>query len=261
MSFNWVEDITHLYKKFGFFTDQAFDGEFLRFRQRLLEEEIRELNEAILENNPEKVVDAHIDICVVAIGTLLLGGVGPGTAWDQVFNSNLEKKRAINPNRIGSGGFDLIKPEGWIPPNHENNLGNFPSAIREIVQFMDKTGIDRIENGPVPSHVKIMDEFRFFALSKNHDYNGDDPEFQHAKYYPDGISNIVYEISKKVKRIQRGLKRLLENGSLPKTESLYDSFRDINIYSAIAGAYMLGKLEGQSENRDIFNRELKGTEF
>ena len=36
-----------------------------------------------------------------------------------------EKERGIKPTRPNSGGVDLVKPEGWMPPSHEDNLGEF----------------------------------------------------------------------------------------------------------------------------------------
>lgn len=255
MTTNWCADIARMHDRFET-KKQYFDGNVLRFRQKFLEEEVRELDEAILNNDPEGVVDAFIDICVIAIGTLNLADIDALKAWDQVFSANMSKKPGINPTRPDSRGFDLVKPEGWIPPNHEGNTGKITLAVQGIIARMDKTGIDHSEKGRVPSHIKIMDEFREFSFSKNHDYNDDeDPEFYHARYYPDGISNIVYEISKKVKRIRRGLKHIL-NGDEPVTEGLEDSFRDINIYAAIATAYLRGKLEGQSEDRNMFNQEI-----
>lgn len=244
-----------MHEKYG--AHAAFmDGDFLRFRQNFLEEELRELDEAIMAKDPEKLVDAIIDLCVVAIGTLDLGKVDIYKAWDAVLDKNMQKEPGENPTRPGSKGFDLVKPDGWTPPNHKGNTGNFGPAIDGI--HARKIGF-KPDPKDIPSHVKTMDEWREFSFGKNHDYNDkDDPEFQHASYYPDGIDNIVYELWKKVKRIRRNLKRMKNGGPPPKTESVKDSFRDVNIYSAIGGTYFDGNLEGQSSNRDIFNREKNG---
>jgi hypothetical protein len=40
----------------------------------------------------------------------------------------MSKVRGIKPGREQSGGFDVIKPEGWKGPNHEDNHGK----LREI---------------------------------------------------------------------------------------------------------------------------------
>ena len=73
MSDNWVQDIEDMHTKFGVNEKvRTFDKDklkqFLEFRVRFLEEELNELKDNI--DNPEEVVDALIDLCVVAIGTL-----------------------------------------------------------------------------------------------------------------------------------------------------------------------------------------------
>lgn len=252
MSKDWVSDIAEMHRKFGL--DKAFmDGNFLRFRQRFQEEELKELDEAINEKNPEKLVDALIDICVVAIGTLDNAKVNSYQAWDEVFRANMQKEVSSNPTRVGSKGFDLIKPEGWVGPSHEGNTGYFDAAILGI--HARQIGF---KNDLIPSHIQIIDEWRKFAISKDDAYNGDDPEFFHASYYPDGIDNIIYEIFKKVKRFRNALRVIKKSngtGVADKVhETLKDSPRDIAIYAAIGEAYLNGQLEGQNPHRDIFNK-------
>ena len=250
MSIDWVKDISDMHAKFGF-EGVHFNAQFLKFRQKFLEEEMIELDEAICANDPEGVVDALIDLCVVAIGTLDLGKVNSYTAWNEVFTANMEKLCKENPTRQGSGGFDLIKPENWKSPSHKGNTGYFDLAIKHI-QFL----IEPEPKNLLPSHIKTLQSYLDHAMSKTHDYDDEeDPEFHHAAYYPNGINDIMYEISKKVKRLRRILKRVYNGGEGPKTDSLHDSFRDISIYSGIGDTYVHGKLEGQSENRDMFNRE------
>lgn len=256
MSVDWAKDIAKMHTKFKAREGLVFNSTFLRFRQRFLEEEFREMDEAILENNPEAVVDALIDICVVAIGTLDLGGVNAYVAWDAVLEANMKKEAGNNPTRQGSGGYDLIKPDGWNPPNHFENTGFFANAISQICEehedFLER------KKRQTPSHIRTLEAYRDHAMDKTHDYDdAEDPEFFHAEYYPSGINDIMYEISKKVKRIKHGLKRFFETGKPPKTDSLHDSFRDISIYSAIGDTYLHGNLEGQTPDRDIFNREKK----
>lgn len=260
MSKDWVADIAEMHKKFGVhgvdgFPGATLTGKFLRFRQRFLEEELQELEEGIEEKNPEKVVDALVDICVVAIGTLDIGKVNSYHAWDRVLSANLTKIPGPNPARLGSGGFDLIKPEGWEPPSHAGNTGYFGIAINEI--HKNKIGIS--EKMKVPSHIKTLHSYIDHALDKTHDYDDEhDPEFFHFNYYPEGIRNIIYELEKKVKRIKHGLNRIWKTGTQPKTDSLHDSFRDISIYSAIGDTIIKGELEGQISTKDMFNREISG---
>jgi predicted HAD superfamily Cof-like phosphohydrolase len=257
MSKDWAEDIAEMHRKFNFHRDLDFNGTFLQFRQRFVEEEVKELSDAILENDPESVVDALIDTCVVAIGLLDLAGVDVHLAWNEVHAKNMAKERAENPTRTGSGGFDLIKPKGWTPPDHSNNTGYIGLALEMLKKKVAVENELQVPDFPhVPSHIRTLEAYQEWAKHKTHDYDDDhDPEFFHATYYPGGINDIMYEISKKVKRIRRGLKRWFLTGEKPKTDSLDDSFRDISIYSAIGGTYLKGELEGQTPDRDIFNRE------
>jgi hypothetical protein len=94
---------------------------FLDFRIKFLHEELEELGFA---DNPEDVVDALIDLCVVAIGTLDSFGVNSYTAWDEVLKANMAKKIGVKESRPNPLGLpDLIKPEGWVGPEHGENVG------------------------------------------------------------------------------------------------------------------------------------------
>jgi len=75
-------------------------------------------------DNPEEVVDALIDLCVVAIGTLDAYGVDSNKAWDEVLKANMSKEPGIKPERPNPLGLpDLMKPEGWVAPSHVGNYG------------------------------------------------------------------------------------------------------------------------------------------
>jgi len=99
-------------------------AEYLEFRIRFLQEELDEMKHASKENDPEEIVDALIDLCVVAIGTLDAYGVNAYKAWDEVHAANMTKEvgvKASRPNPLGLP--DLVKPEGWRAPSHEGNHG------------------------------------------------------------------------------------------------------------------------------------------
>lgn len=127
MSMNWVEDIADMHGKYGVNKKiREFDKEklkqFLEFRVAFLEEELNELKDNM--NNPEEIVDALIDLCVVAIGTLDAFDVNPYLAWDEVHRANMNKEVGIKASRPNPLGLpDLIKPEGWTAPSHEYNHG------------------------------------------------------------------------------------------------------------------------------------------
>lgn len=123
---DWVGDIADMHDHYEVRDKvEQFDAEklrkFLEFRVKFLEEEMTELKDA---GEAEDVVDALIDLCVVAIGTLDLFGVDANKAWDVVHAANMAKQvgvKASRPNPLGLP--DLIKPEGWKAPSHEDNHG------------------------------------------------------------------------------------------------------------------------------------------
>jgi predicted HAD superfamily Cof-like phosphohydrolase len=122
----WAEDICEMHEKYGVFEKvQQFDKEkltkFLEFRIKFLEEEMNELKTA---KTADDVVDALIDLCVVAIGTLDLFDVSASIAWDRVHEANMNKLVGIKASRPNPLGLpDLIKPEGWTAPSHKDNVG------------------------------------------------------------------------------------------------------------------------------------------
>jgi len=134
MSDNWEEDIHDMYEKYVVSQKvQQFDKEkltkFLEFRIKFLEEEMNELKTA---KNADDVVDALIDLCVVAIGTLDLFDVSASIAWDRVHEANMNKMVGIKESRPNPLGLpDLIKPEGWIAPSHTTNVGLFKLIFDE----------------------------------------------------------------------------------------------------------------------------------
>jgi hypothetical protein len=82
----------------------------------LIDEEVRELNDAVSQRNDVETFDAILDIIVVCIGYGLSRGWPMVKGWEEVMRSNLAK--------IGSNGFvqrredgKIIKPDGWKAPD------------------------------------------------------------------------------------------------------------------------------------------------
>lgn len=126
MSFNWPQDIADMHKKFGVNEKvNSFDETklkaFLDFRIKFLKEEMKELTDA---KTADDVVDALIDLCVVAIGTLDAMSVDAHDAWNRVHYANMAKEVGIKKSRPNPLGLpDLIKPDGWLAPSHHHNTG------------------------------------------------------------------------------------------------------------------------------------------
>jgi predicted HAD superfamily Cof-like phosphohydrolase len=126
MKTNWVHDIEYMHRKFGVNPIvREFDKEklkaFLEFRIKFLQEELDEMKKA---DNADDVVDALIDLCVVAIGTLNAFDVDSEKAWAAVYEANIVKQVGVKESRPNPLGLpDLIKPEGWAAPSHADNVG------------------------------------------------------------------------------------------------------------------------------------------
>lgn len=138
----WHHDINEMHAKYGVheWVQQELDREdkdwsrlnkFLEFRLRFLQEELDETRAAaIVDKNPAEVVDGLIDLCVIAIGTLDAFNVDAQKAWEQVHTANMKKERGIKESRPNPLGLpDLIKPEGWVGPNHDDNTGCIRDAL------------------------------------------------------------------------------------------------------------------------------------
>ena len=131
MSKDWFADISDMHDHYGF-TERfaALDEEkraaCLKFRADFIREELRELYADI--DSPEDVVDALIDICVVAIGTLHAFGIDGHRAWDEVHRANMAKETGVKESRPNPLGLpDLVKPIDFVSPSHMGNHGRLPT--------------------------------------------------------------------------------------------------------------------------------------
>ena len=130
MSINWVKDINDMHSHYDLHKrfrelSEVQKKQYLEFRANFLQEELDELKANM--DNPEEIVDALIDLCVVAIGTLDAYDIDAHRAWDEVLKANMNKQVGIKKERPNPFGLpDLMKPEGWEPPDHSGNHGQLP---------------------------------------------------------------------------------------------------------------------------------------
>jgi predicted HAD superfamily Cof-like phosphohydrolase len=82
----------------------------------LIDEEARELYDAITAHDQVETVDALIDILVVTIGALHSMGADAEGAWKEVMATNFAKIEANGKVRKREDG-KVLKPQGWEPPN------------------------------------------------------------------------------------------------------------------------------------------------
>lgn len=130
MSKDWVRDIEDMHARYrvheavGRMSAEKL-VKYLEFRIKFLQEELDELKNA---DNAADAIDALVDLCVVAIGTLDAFDVNAYEAWDRVHSANMKKEVGVKESRPNPLGLpDLVKPEGWVAPNHDD--------IRSLLDF------------------------------------------------------------------------------------------------------------------------------
>ena len=138
---DWVKDISEMHTKFGVnpvirTLDKVELRTFLKFRIDFLQEELDELSREfdgtgeVGNKAADNTVDALIDLCVVAIGTLNAFDVDSYEAWSRVHGKNMQKNAGVNASRPNPLGLpDLIKPAGWTAPTHADNVGLFSKVF------------------------------------------------------------------------------------------------------------------------------------
>lgn len=138
MTTTWHQDLNDMHAHYGFHeklknVDKKLLKEYLKFRIDFLQEEINEMNAAFEADDwksSEDIVDALIDLCVVAIGTLDLYEVDSQKAWEEVRKANMNKRVGIKESRPNPFGLpDLVKPEGWRAPKHGKNVGRLAEVF------------------------------------------------------------------------------------------------------------------------------------
>jgi len=139
MSENWVQDMAQMHAKYG--VNEWFEvnkdnkelmRKYLMFRLLMCQEELSETLAAYNNGDAEEIVDGLIDLCVFAIGTLNVFGIDASDAWDRVYSANMAKEPGVKPGRPNPFGLpDLLKPSGWVGPDHSGNHGDLSAAIDE----------------------------------------------------------------------------------------------------------------------------------
>jgi len=100
--------------------------------------------------------------------------------------------------------------------------------------------------------VKVLQECAQMQTKKSADYQSDQSSVLQAMHYRRGVDTIHDIIVGKLMRATS----LLESGNNPNFESLEDSYKDMINYASFAVAYMRGKMEGQRQDRDMFNKPV-----
>lgn len=149
---NNFDDVGRFHEKFGLpnmwdgtaspdrldeMTNEELDR-MLKFRIHFMAEELHEFSVASAELDHEKMFDGLLDLAYVVFGTAHLLGYPWHAGWEEVQHANMTKERCLvdhtfiqanglnecmechQPKEAHSNrgsNLDVIKPQGWKPPN------------------------------------------------------------------------------------------------------------------------------------------------
>ena len=127
--FDDVEDFHRRYQIQYDGQPRALPEDVQKFRDARLAEEFTEYGLAVDTGDLEGQVDALIDLCYIAFGTIHLMGVRGNLAWGRVHEANMRKELSSpsNPGKHGSK-IDIVKPPGWKAPDHSDLLKPRPEG-------------------------------------------------------------------------------------------------------------------------------------
>lgn len=100
-----------------------FDKDQYAMYLGLIDEESKELDQAIINNDPVEQLDALIDILVVTIGAIHSAGFNGEGAWKEVMKTNFAKVDPKTGKVRKREDGKVLKPEGWQPPNLKPFVG------------------------------------------------------------------------------------------------------------------------------------------
>lgn len=138
MSLSNFDDVGEFHEKFGLDNTTHQDtgprdvpDELIRFRIGFLVEELEEFISGAIDDDPEQMFDALLDLAYVVFGTAHLLGFPWQEGWEAVQKANMAKVRAAadgSDSKRGSS-FDVVKPEGWTAPDIKAVLNKHGWAI------------------------------------------------------------------------------------------------------------------------------------
>ena len=106
--------------------------------------------------------------------------------------------------------------------------------------------------------LKVLQHAAEIQTRKSNDYQNPNSRIKQSDYYPRGCASILDVMNGKILRIQSVMEAMENDPNyVPNFESMEDSAVDLINYASFFVAYMRGKIEGQSEDRDFLNRKIK----
>ena len=105
--------------------------------------------------------------------------------------------------------------------------------------------------------INVLKQAADLIAKKGNDYQNPKSRIRQSDYYPNGAQTILDIMTGKVNRMHSVLDAMKDDEQyLENFESLQDSAIDLINYSAFFSAYLDHDIDGQTEDRDIFNRNI-----
>lgn len=118
---------------------QPLPNNLKEFRSKFLQEELDEFKLALESDDIIEQIDGLLDLVYVAHGTLHMMGLPAPlvqACWEDIQRSNMSKVRAEHENDERSkrkNSFDVVKPEGFIPPRIKEILEQYGVKFNEEI--------------------------------------------------------------------------------------------------------------------------------
>ena len=191
-----------------------------------IQEELTEFEQALADKDILEAADALIDLVYFALGRLIEMGIPPQMVFDEVQRANMDKERGELAKRPGSQGYDAIKPEGWLPPDHSRLLTVTAETLDKAARYDTMS----------PVLQKVVE----LRAKKGQDYNAG-PQLK--DYFPFGHVSYAQMVHLKTTRIH-SLLAVLAQGKKPNFEGLLDTLEDlINYTTFYAEAVVAGSAD------------------
>lgn len=102
------------------------DNAMVDFRIKFLKEELSEFIDAVEKNDLPEMIDALVDLTVIAMGTADIFGFDWQPHWEEVIKTLMTKKKANHAGESKRGfAADIVKPVGWVGPDHQSILEKY----------------------------------------------------------------------------------------------------------------------------------------
>lgn len=104
--------------------------------------------------------------------------------------------------------------------------------------------------------IGVLMECARLQIRKSMDYQNPQSRIQQADHYPRGCNTIIDMVHQKIVRMYSLIESAENSDNPPNFESIEDSAIDAINYLSFFVAYSRGKMDGQTPERDMFNRKI-----